>query len=176
MENINDLSSSFQDYLLDILKLGDEKKIVRLKDIAEKRKVKMPAVNVMLKKMEKAGLIVHENYGYVELTGKGKEFATQIEKRHKVLYEFLKDILNLPQETAEKDAHKIEHDLDEKAIKNISAFMEFVDLMEKKFHTRECFCFSYFSENGDLPTEDVCKTRLLLRFKDGSKNNKSIER
>ncbi|MGC8612404.1 MAG: metal-dependent transcriptional regulator [Athalassotoga sp.] len=170
MENINDLSSAFQDYLLDISKLNGEKKVVRSKDIAKIRKVKMPAVTIMLKKMEKAGLIAHESYGYVELTEKGRMIAEEIEKRHKVLYEFLRDILNLPEEIAEKDAHKIEHDLDEKAIRNISAFMEFVDLMEKQFHTRKCFCFSYFSENGDLPDEDVCKTHLLLRFRNENKD------
>ncbi len=166
MENINDLSSTFQDYLLDILKIANEKKIVRARDISKSRKVKMPAVTVMLKKMEETGLIVHERYGYVELTEKGKRFADQICKRHEVLYEFLKDILNLSPEIAEKDAHKIEHDLDEKTIKKISDLMEFVDVMDKTFHTHKCFCFSYFLENGMLPTEDVCKTQLFLRFHD----------
>ncbi len=165
MESINDLSNSLQDYLLDILNLSKEKKVVRSKEIARVRKVKMPAVTSMIKKMEKIGLITHENYGYIELTEKGRTLAQQIEERHKVLYEFLKDILNLPEEIAEKDAHKIEHDLDDQAVKNISDFMEFVDLMEKKFHTRKCFCFSYFTQNGELPTEDVCKTQLLLNFK-----------
>ncbi|GEM_PF-1204926 len=171
MESINDLSNGFQDYLLDIFKIAGEKKIVRAKDISKKRNVKMPAVTVMLKKMEEADLIVHERYGYIELTEKGKILADQIDKRHKLLYEFLRDILNLPQEIAEKDAHKIEHDLDESTIKQISDLMEFVNLMDKRFHTRKCFCFSYFSENRDLPTEDVCKAQLCVRFPKESKFN-----
>lgn len=170
MEN-TDLNIGFQDYLLDILRISKEKKIVRTKDISRIRKVKMPAVTVMLKKMEKAGLIVHERYGYVELTEKGKVLAEQIEEKHKILYEFLKDILNLPPEIAEKNAHKIEHDLDEKSIERISNFMKFVDLMEKAFHTRKCFCFSYFSEKGILPTENECKTQLFLHFMEKADNN-----
>lgn len=123
MESINDLSDVFQDYLLDILEIGKGKKIVREKDISKKRNVKMPSVTVTLKKMENAGLLIHEKYGYVELTEKGSEMAVKLEERHKKLYDFLTEILSLDPEIAEKDAHKIEHDLDETSIKKISEFM-----------------------------------------------------
>lgn len=123
MKSINDLSDNFQDYLLEILKISQTTKVVRAKDISKARKVKMPGVTVMLTKMESAGLLIHERYGYIELTEEGIALALKLDERHKILYRFLKDILLLDPDTAEKDAHKIEHDLDDISIKKISDFM-----------------------------------------------------
>lgn len=160
------LTESSEDYLLDIYAIGERNKIVRLKDIAKKRGVKMPSAVGALKCLEEQGLVRHEKYGYVELTEHGTETARDLEKRHNTVYRFFHDILNLDENLAEEDVHKIEHRLNEKTIERISNFIEFVRLTEDEKHVRKCFCYSHFSEEGELPDRGICRTQLLLTFGD----------
>jgi DtxR family Mn-dependent transcriptional regulator len=175
LEDKEVLSESCEDYLLDIFMITKYKKIVRIKDVSKNRNVKMPAVTSAMKKLEKAGLISHEKYGYIELTAKGEEIAQNFYDRHKILYDFLVKVLNMDSKTAEIDAHKIEHDLGEESIKKISDFLQFAELMEKKFNIKKCFCFSYFSENKDLPSVEICKEQLPLQFDDSSLTKRTFE-
>lgn len=50
--------------------------------------------------------------------------AKSIEKKKMVLYKFLNEILKVSNETAQKDAHKMEHDLSEETISKIIKFTE----------------------------------------------------
>ncbi len=162
----NSLSESSEDYLLDIYILGKSKGIVRLKDIARKRDVKMPSAVGALRRLEERGFVRHERYGYVELTDKGFEKAAGLKKRHETVFKFFHEILNLEEDLAEVDVHRIEHRLNEKTLKRISDFIEFVNLTEDEKRVRRCFCYSHFSENGELPDRGICRTQLLLTFGD----------
>ena len=62
------LTRSMEDYLEAISVLDEEKKYVRVKDIARYMKVKMPSVTGALKSLVEKKLVNHERYEYVELT------------------------------------------------------------------------------------------------------------
>ncbi|MDY6863508.1 MAG: metal-dependent transcriptional regulator, partial [Thermodesulfobacteriota bacterium] len=117
-----------EDYLELIFKLGEEKKVVRVRDIARGMQVKMPSVTSMLNVLVKKSLINHDKYEYVELTPKGIEIAKEISRTHEILFNFLKNVLQVDSETAEKDACKMEHSMSEVTLNRLIDFVKFVEV------------------------------------------------
>ncbi len=103
------LTSSMEDYLETIAILKEENSVVRVRDISLLMNVKNPSVTGALKGLVAKGLIVHERYGYVDLTGEGQKIAARIKERHDTLIEFFTEMLGVGKEIAERDACKIEH-------------------------------------------------------------------
>ncbi|WP_457572647.1 metal-dependent transcriptional regulator [Desulfovulcanus sp.] len=121
-----ELTSSMEDYLEVIFELDEVKKVVRVKDIANRLGVKMPSVTSMLKALSDRGLVNYEKYGYVTLTGKGAEVGKEVHQRHKVLLRFLVEFLKVDFETANEDACKMEHILSDVTLNSLIAFMQFI--------------------------------------------------
>jgi DtxR family Mn-dependent transcriptional regulator len=118
------LSSSLEDYLEAIYILKEGKGFTRVSKIAKFLNVKMPSVNSALKILAKKGLIVHENYGYIFLTKKGRTEAKKIYSRHLILKRFLKDILGVSEKKAEIDACKIEHHISKESLNKLLNYIE----------------------------------------------------
>jgi len=150
------LTESLEDYLLEIFILSKEKGIVRIKDIAKRRHVKLPSVVSALKELSKRALINHEKYGYVALTEAGFKEAKRVYERHKTIYKFLHEILGIEEEIAEKDAHKMEHDLNKQTIELLTKFIEFVEKNPVGDKPRWLEHFRYFVKTGKFP-ETECK-------------------
>lgn len=120
------LTSSSEDYLEAIFLLDRRKKAVRVKDISEELGVSMPSVHQALRILKEKSLIRHESYGYVELTGRGRDEGQRIYYRHRILKRFLTDILNVPEELAEEEACRMEHYISQETQKRLSDFIETV--------------------------------------------------
>jgi DtxR family Mn-dependent transcriptional regulator len=121
------LSASIEDYLEAINILSATDSHTRVKDIALHLNVKMPSVNSALKILMENELIVHESYGHVELTKKGLEYAQEIYRRHKLISQFLQEVLGEPFEIADVDACRVEHVLSGETIENLAAFMRVIE-------------------------------------------------
>ncbi len=121
------LTPSLEDYLEAVWVIGQKKKVVRIKDIVKHLGVKAASVIGAMKILADRGLVVHERYGYVDLTDKGVGIAKDIYHRHKVLTKFFHEILGVDLETATKDACKIEHYIDKKTLERIVKFIEFIE-------------------------------------------------
>ncbi|NVM25949.1 MAG: metal-dependent transcriptional regulator [Desulfobacterales bacterium] len=121
------LTPTMEDYLEGIYNLSQEKRVVRVKDIAKKLRVKMPTVTSMLKTLSEKGMIDHEKYEDLELTGKGSDIGSQIDQRHQTLRRFLIDILQIDHDQADEDACKMEHAVSPATLERIVDFMEFVE-------------------------------------------------
>ena len=119
------LTSVMEDYLEAIFDLDKSQKVVRVRDIAGKLEVKMPTVTSMLKTLSGRGLVHYEKYGYVELTPRGSRIGRKIHHRHEILYRFLTEILNVPPQTAEDEACKMEHTLGGNTLERLINFMTF---------------------------------------------------
>jgi DtxR family Mn-dependent transcriptional regulator len=117
------MTQSLEDYLEMVSFLADEGE-VRVTDIAARLGVSKPSVLTALKVLEERGLLEHERYRRVLLTKKGVSLAGEIRDRHYVLTAFLRDILEVNAETAEKDACKMEHLLSEETFKKIRALTQ----------------------------------------------------
>lgn len=103
------LSASKQDYLEKILDFTAESEHVRSIDIARTLGVSRASVNKSLGVLKESGLVEHEHYGDIKLTEKGLKVARQVRARHNTLKVFLTDVLGVSDETAEKDACRMEH-------------------------------------------------------------------
>ncbi len=169
------LTESLEDYLLDIFVISMQNKIVRLKDLAKKRGVRLPSATNAIKSLMMKGLVVHESYGYIELTDFGIEEAKKIYERHKTIYKFLHNILGLDETLAEQEAHKMEHDLHEKTLELLLKFTEFVEKAPVEDRPRWLKHFRYFVETGKFPEciqeggEKKVKEKKLNELKIGSK-------
>lgn len=118
------LSPSMEDYLEAIFELDKHKRVVRVKDVAEKLSVTMPSVNGALKNLESQGLVKHEKYDYIELTKTGERQASKISSKHHVICTFLKEFLGVDSDTAEQDACRIEHVLSAVTMEKLMEFVE----------------------------------------------------
>ena len=121
---IMNLSASMEDYLEAIYVIDQSRRAVRVKDVAQKLGVTMPSVNGALKSLEARGLIKHEKYDYIELTESGLYKASKILSRHRMIFTFLKDILNVDTKTAQADACKIEHVLSSSTIEKMTDYID----------------------------------------------------
>ena len=125
--SVGDLSSSLEDYLESILVLSRRKKVVRVRDIAERLGVAMSSVNGALKRLAEQDLVTHERYEFVDLTKKGQALAQKILDRHQLLKRFLMNVLQVSEETSEKDACSIEHYLSQETVDHILDFFLFIE-------------------------------------------------
>ncbi|HID61995.1 MAG TPA: metal-dependent transcriptional regulator [Anaerolineae bacterium] len=149
------LSQSNEDYLEAILILSLKRGVVRVKDLAARLGVKAPSVVAAMKRLAQEGLVRHEHYGYVELTGRGLQLAQKIHARHKVLFRFLHVFLGVDEETAERDACQIEHSVSPETMERIVRFLEFIEACPSQ-EPRWLTAFRHFVATGTLP-EDCLK-------------------
>ncbi|MFW6139618.1 MAG: DtxR family transcriptional regulator [Spirochaetota bacterium] len=167
---MSDLTQTAEDYLEKILIIKEEMKIVRVRDIANYMKVKMPSVVSMIKKLSQKDLIKHEHYGYIELTEEGLRQAKAIYERHKTLFNFLHHILGLDTATAKEDACKIEHYVNPKTLDYILKFIKFVETCPEG-EPLWLSSFHYFAERGVRP--EHCKEIEKIR-KDSKMNSSTL--
>jgi DtxR family Mn-dependent transcriptional regulator len=117
------MTPSLEDYLEMVSFLADDGE-VRVTDIASRLGVSKPSVLTALKNLETQGLLEHERYRRVNLTGEGVRQAAEIRERHSTLTSFLQEVIGVNAETAEKDACKMEHLLSEETLKKIKALVK----------------------------------------------------
>ena len=104
------IHESAEDYLEQILMLQEKKGVVRSIDIANSMGYSKPSISIAMKHLRENGYVTMNEDNYISLTEKGSEIASRIYNRHLTLTQLLVK-LGVPQEIAEKDACKIEHDL-----------------------------------------------------------------
>lgn len=119
MSNISALTESAQDYLEALLLASEDRRVVRISDVARRLGVRLPSVVAMLKGLASKGLVKHEHYGLVELTETGRAEARAVLARHKAIYRFLNGFLGVSEATAETDACRIEHVLSPDTVRRL---------------------------------------------------------
>ncbi len=169
------LTSVMEDYLEAIFNLDQEKKVVRVKDIAKRMNVKMPTVSSMLKTLNNRGLVNYKKYEYVELTKDGAAVGKEIRRRHEVLLKFLTEILKIEFKTADEEACKMEHALSSASLDSFTDFMEFIQACPRAGESWLQF-FEDYRLHGRRP--EKCQARsedFSCEFKDqvgiSEKNN-----
>lgn len=118
------LSSSLEDYLEAIYILVQQGGEVRLTDVADFLNVSQPSVSRAIGTLKDAGLVVHESYGQISLSPKGKTQAKKVLGRHMLFKRFLTDTLGVDEATAEKDACRMEHVVSGETIEKLHAYLE----------------------------------------------------
>lgn len=121
------ISSNMEDYLEAIAVLKKSNKVARVKDISSLLHVKTSSVSAALDNLSKKGLVIHERYGYVDLTPKGEKLAFNCKAKHEVLTKFLENILIVNPKIAAEDACKLEHSISPEAYEKLSKFVKFTE-------------------------------------------------
>ena len=117
------MTKSLEDYLEEIHVLILQKGRARVRDVALDLHVKMPSVVKAITELKKLELVNQEPYGDIELTAKGRKLAANVLGRHTLLKAFLIK-LNVPEETADKDACLMEHILSAETLERIRTYTE----------------------------------------------------
>ena len=121
---MTELTKSLEDYMEAAYITRKERGNIRLVDISERLEVKLPSANQALKKLRDKKLLDYEKYGNIELTKKGERIAKDVYKRHKILFTFLTDILDVDEEVASEEACVMEHALNPKTQKKLANFVK----------------------------------------------------
>ncbi len=114
-----------EDYLETIYILLKEKGNARVTDIAKIRNVKKSTITEALKQLSIKGFINYKPYSSITLTEKGKNYAENIIKKHKILEEFYKKVLQ--EENREDELCNLEHFLSNETLKRIEALTKFFE-------------------------------------------------
>ncbi len=101
------ISKSLEEYLKTMYVLNKQNGRVRVTDIAKKMNCTKASVNKAIHNLKNNGLLNYEAYGTIELTQAGENLAKKTLEAYDIVYLFLKDVLNLQTENAQKEAEKI---------------------------------------------------------------------
>ena len=77
-----------------------------------------------LTKLSNKDLVEYAKGRSIELTSKGEEIAKKVYRKHRVIKEFLRRILELPENIAEEDACYIEHGVHEETIRRMEKLLK----------------------------------------------------
>lgn len=125
------LTKSLETYLLAIDSLLEADKAVIVKDVSEFMKVGGASAADGIKKLREKGFINYEPYGNITLTPLGEKAAAAKKYRHKVISEFLNQVLDIELKNAEKNADAIEYSIEDDVL---AKFVYFLDFM------KQCSC------------------------------------
>lgn len=126
------LSSTLEDYLQVIFRFQQKKQFARVSDVASALKVARSAVTAALHSLSEKGLVNYQPYEPVTLSAKGRERAEQIVLRHRIIADFLENVLAIPKEQAQSAACRMEHSVDAKILDRFICFLAFIGRPRKK--------------------------------------------
>lgn len=116
------ISKSLEEYLKTMYVLKKQNVRVRVTDIAEKMNCTKASVNKAVNNLKENHLLNYESYGTIELTEQGEDLAKKILEAYDIVYVFLKDVLNLNEEDAKKEAEKIKSAITDDTINQLAKY------------------------------------------------------
>ena len=117
------ISKSSEEYLKTMYILKQQNGNVRVTDIAQKMNCTKPSVNKAIYNLKDEGLLNYESYGTIELTDSGENLAQKILEAYDIVYVFLKDVLNLEEDDAKKEAERIKLAITDKTINKLAKYV-----------------------------------------------------
>lgn len=117
------ISKSLEEYLKTMYVLKKQNGRVRITDIAEKMNCTKASVNKAVHNLKDNGLLTYETYGTIELTESGEDLAKKILEAYDIVFLFLKDVLNLREEQAEKEAEEIKSVIHDETINRLAKYV-----------------------------------------------------
>lgn len=141
------LSPSLEDYLEELYRFSLSQNSVRVTDISRKLKVSLPSVTKALRKLKQEQCIVHQRYGVIGLTDKGKQIGKFLVDRNRLLQDFFTLIQADCDVGAEAEA--IEHYLSNNTVEAISILGDFLRLPEVNLQFKS-FVVSANKKNGAI--------------------------
>jgi len=120
------LSATLEDYLGIVLKFQREKNFARVSDIASALGVAKSAVTAALQNLSSKALINYQPYEPVTLTKEGEQQAEEILLRHRIILDFLQNVLAVDSKEADSIACEMEHAINAAALEKFVCFLAFI--------------------------------------------------
>ncbi|MGN1327960.1 MAG: metal-dependent transcriptional regulator [Clostridia bacterium] len=117
------LSKSLEEYIKTMYILKKQIGNIRVTDIANKMNCTKPSVNKALNNLKDSGLVNYETYGTIELTLEGENLAKKILEAYDIVYLFFKDVLNLDEEQAQKEAEQIKSNISDDTVNKLAKYV-----------------------------------------------------
>jgi len=89
--------------------------------LADRLGVTAGSVSAMMKRLAEMGIVAHEPYRGVRLTGSGERVALEVIRHHRLLELFLAEVLDVPWDRVHGEAEVLEHVLSEDLERLIAA-------------------------------------------------------
>ncbi len=116
---------STEDYLSVIYKHQDESGNIKPNIIAEKLGISNAAVTDMLRRLSKEKYVNYEKYKSITLTEKGRNYAKNMVRRHRIWEVFLNQVVGIPWDKVHDEAHRLEHSASDELINRMEEMLEF---------------------------------------------------
>jgi DtxR family Mn-dependent transcriptional regulator len=160
-----ELTASLEDYLETIYELVRDRKVARVRDIAEARNVKAGSVTPAMRRLDEMGLIKYGRREFIELTAEGEKQARRIYSGHQILQRFFQDFLGLSAREAEKNACAMEHSLTNDARERFVRLYEFLTICPEGQRSLQLFRSCPEVHGGDNECEIDCSVRKKKKNK-----------
>ncbi len=98
-----------EEYLETILELEESGIRPMRARIVERLHVSAPAVSETVRRLEREGYLTLDESRAIQLTGKGRTYATSIMRRHRLAERLLTDVLKVPWSQVHEEAGRLEH-------------------------------------------------------------------
>ena len=153
----DNLSQALARYLEAIYRIQDEKGVARVKDIAGTLGVHKSTVTSALHSLAERELVNYEPYEAATLTEVGRAEGRRLDDRHRVISHFLRRVLNVDAETADRSACSLEHAMDEDVLERIVCFLAFIERCPRgdSAWIEDFRCFSERADRGQSCDEWV---------------------
>lgn len=158
------ISKSLEEYLKTIYIIKKQNASVRVTDIANRMNCSKPSVNKALYNLKDNKLINYESYGTIELTEEGENLARKIIEKYDIVYLFLKEVLELEQTSAQKEAERIKTVIMDDTINKLAKYVHNVlDLsnLECDYDVNKQRCRSCARRTTQY-TEENCNNKKVL--------------
>jgi len=117
------ISKALEEYLKTMYVLKKQNGNIRVTDVANKMECTKPSVNKALNNLKQEKLVIYETYGTIELTPEGENLAKKILEAYDIVYVFLKEVLNLEEDTAKSEAEKIKSSISDNTTNKLAKYV-----------------------------------------------------
>jgi DtxR family transcriptional regulator, Mn-dependent transcriptional regulator len=108
-DRVSDLIDTTEMYLRTVFELEEEGIVPLRARIAERLGQSGPTVSQTVARMERDGLMTVEGDRHLQLTPRGREYATRVMRKHRIAECLLVDVIGLPLEDVHTEACRWEH-------------------------------------------------------------------
>ncbi len=115
------LTGPVEDYLKAIYDLELVGSPASTNDIADRLAISPASVSGMVRRLADQGLVSHEPYRGVRLTGDGRRAALRTLRRHRILECYLTEVLGYPWDRVHAEAERLEHAASEELVERMAA-------------------------------------------------------
>src|SRR5436305_2982999 len=98
-----------EEYLQTIFWLEEAQLPITAANVARAMQVSAPTVHEMVGRLEGDGYITRSADKSLTFTPKGRDFAGEVVKRHRLIERFLTDVLGIPWDEVHEEAERLEH-------------------------------------------------------------------